>query len=449
MGDKYGDSSPPTFQRYLARDLWPWNFDSTAMVSTVRPLGVLWEEWKQESTQRYQQQKAVIHNQGITKSRPLTTSKSFKWNPIWSPTGETLYYFSASTDAQPEIRQINLQSYQDTSVTHLHTLTNQTSFTLSPDGTQLAFFQIGFHRSFSVYNDIWIRDLRRGKNKRLTKCERVEYPAWSPDGKTILGVKNDMGKTHLVSIDIKSKQVRMLQPETAHLGFSEPSWSSDGDYFAVSAWQEGGYQDIWIFDSEGRTGYPLLRDKAWDVFPCWTPDGKYVLFASDRTGVYNLFAYQLETEQMYQITNVLGGAFDPSVSPDGTQIAFVVYSKDRFNIHTMKFEPAEWKPVHNITHTSESTNLFFTGYKTQTQNTDDILNRQNNQLMPHRIHSYRPFATLLPRFWIPYPSLDESGLAIAAITAGRDVLGKHTYVANAQYGLSSRKPGYFFQYVND
>lgn len=449
MSDKYDDSSTHTFQRYLARDLWPWDFDSAALTSTVRPLGMLWEEWKQESTQRYQQQKAAIHHQGITVSEPRTTSKSFKWNPMWGPTGERLYYFSANNDAQPEIRQIHLRSRRDASVMRLHTLTNQPGFTLSPDGTQLAFFQIGFYRSFSVYNDLWIRDLRQGRTKRLTHGDRVRDPAWSPDGKTILGVKNERGNAYLVSVDLKSRQVRVLQPETTDLRFSEPSWAPKGDHFSVSAWQEDGYQDIWIFDAQGRSGYPLLHDKAWDVSPCWTPDAKYVLFASDRTGVYNLFAYRFETGQLYQVTNVLGGAFDPSVSPDGTQIAFVSYSSDGFNVHTMKCDPAAWKPVQNILLTSPLTDLFFVGYDTQISDADDVLKVHVNQPTSSQVHSYHSLPTLFPCFWIPYPAGDESGVAMAAITAGRDVLGKHTYVASAQYGLLSKRLSYTFQYIND
>ncbi len=449
MDEKYGAASSHTFQRYLASDLWPWNADGAARLSTARPLRLLWEEWKQELLQRYRQQEAAVRRQGVTKSQSVVNSKSSKWSPIWSPTGDNIYYFSAKTDAQPEIRQIELRSGRDTSVTDLHTLTKHVGLSLSPDGTQLLFPQIGFHRSFSVSHDLWIRDLQRNKTWRLTEAERVTDPAWSPNGQVILAVKNDQGKTQLVSIEPKMKRIRMLQPQSPELRFSEPAWAPDSNAFAVSAWQKGGYQDIWVFDTEGQTGYPLLHDKAWDVSPCWTPDGKYVLFASDRTGVYNLFAYQLETKRLYQVTNVLSGAFDPSVSPDGTQIAFVIYSKDGFNIHTMAFDPAEWRLVHQDSYTDPSGALFFTGYQKVTQNVDATQNMQANQPVPYRIHPYRSFSTLLPRFWIPYPTADESGLAVGALTAGRDVLGKHSYAAVAQYGVSSRRPGYFLQYVND
>ena len=55
----------------------------------------------------------------------------------------------------------------------------------------------------------------------------------------------------------------------------------------------------------------------WTWIPSFSPDGRFVVFSSDRTGIYNLFAYELATERLYQVTNLVSGAFQPTVSPDG------------------------------------------------------------------------------------------------------------------------------------
>jgi len=49
-------------------------------------------------------------------------------------------------------------------------------------------------------------------------------------------------------------------------------------------------QDIWIWDLARQTLTRLTSDPSGDLAPVWTPDGKRVVFASTRTGVYNLYA---------------------------------------------------------------------------------------------------------------------------------------------------------------
>ena len=69
-----------------------------------------------------------------------------------------------------------------------------------------------------------------------------------------------------------------------------------------------------------------------DVDPRFTPDGRYLLWSSDRTGIYDVYAYELATAQLYQVTNVLSGAFQPVVSTDGSQL---VYSR----LHDRRLRP--------------------------------------------------------------------------------------------------------------
>ncbi|GAI09102.1 unnamed protein product, partial [marine sediment metagenome] len=123
----------------------------------------------------------------------------------------------------------------------------------------------------------------------------------------------------------------------------QPSWSPNGEMIALSAWRHG-YQDIYILnldsDNIGNSTLQLIfYDKSIDLSPCWSPDGKYLFFSSDRTGIYNIFAFSLPDKKLYQITNVLGGAFQPAISPDGTQLAFIKYHATGYELHLMKVDP--------------------------------------------------------------------------------------------------------------
>ena len=56
--------------------------------------------------------------------------------------------------------------------------------------------------------------------------------------------------------------------------------------------------------------------------PAWSPDGNVVYFDSDRTGISNIYACDLRDHSLWQVTNVLGGAFQVAASPDGRRLAF-------------------------------------------------------------------------------------------------------------------------------
>src|SRR5690606_17435029 len=91
----------------------------------------------------------------------------------------------------------------------------------------------------------------------------------------------------------------------------------------------------------------ITADRAVDAGPAWSPDGRYVIFSSDRSGIPNLFAADLQPEddsvRLFQVTNVLTGAFDPDVSPDGRWLYFAAYHWDSYHMTRIPFDPSTWR----------------------------------------------------------------------------------------------------------
>ena len=54
---------------------------------------------------------------------------------------------------------------------------------------------------------------------------------------------------------------------------------------------------------------------------------------------------ELATKRLFQVTNVLSGAFQPSVSPDGRRLVFTGFTTDGFDLWTMPFDPASFWPA--------------------------------------------------------------------------------------------------------
>jgi Tol biopolymer transport system component len=100
-----------------------------------------------------------------------------------------------------------------------------------------------------------------------------------------------------------------------------------------------GKSDIFLIDTNGGNPRRLTKGHGNEASPTWSPDGAFIVYSSDRTGVSNLYAYAIGDGRTYQITNLVGGAFESSVSPDGKEIAFTGYSADGFDIYLTEFAP--------------------------------------------------------------------------------------------------------------
>jgi len=81
--------------------------------------------------------------------------------------------------------------------------------------------------------------------------------------------------------------------------------------------------DIYIYDI-GEDKLIQLTDTRWsDIHPVWSPDGKYIAFASNKEGTYDIYVMELETREVKQLTSGKGNDQYPEYSPDGSKIAFI------------------------------------------------------------------------------------------------------------------------------
>ncbi len=77
-------------------------------------------------------------------------------------------------------------------------------------------------------------------------------------------------------------------------------------------------QDIWVWDFARQTLTRLTSDPAGDLAPIWTPDGKRVVFASTRSGVYNLYAQAADgTGAAMRLSDGGNTQAPDAITPDG------------------------------------------------------------------------------------------------------------------------------------
>ena len=121
-----------------------------------------------------------------------------------------------------------------------------------------------------------------------------------------------------------------------------PRWSPDGTHVVYSVWKRGGYRDIRYVDVSTGSYRDITFDRAVDGSPSFSADGRFVFFHSDRTGIMNVYAWEVGTERFLQVTNVITGAYMPEPSPDGKTLAYVGYTTEGFDLFAMPIDESTW-----------------------------------------------------------------------------------------------------------
>ncbi|MDD5773680.1 MAG: hypothetical protein PHX78_09485 [bacterium] len=436
LEEKYGREKIADISIAYSGRSFPFLVESTGKQVLGKSYKDLWNGWTEELKVKYQKQKEEISVKGITGSQAVTQRGYINQYPLFSPDGRTILYLSSNADESPGIYIFDLENKKDTKVIDNNLPGASAYAAWAPDGKGFYYTKNDLHRNNTAYYDLYFFSLKEKKEIRLTRLLNAYDPAPSPDGKKLIFSVYKAERTRLAVADIS---VENLIPEDKITYLTEPGdvlynlprWSPDGSKIAVSIRRSGGYIDIWILDAQGKKLSEISNDRAVDSSPSWSPDGKYIIFASDRTGINNLYSYETGTGKLFQITNVLGGAFCPSVSPDGKTIAFSSYSSKGFDIHLMPLDPASWKPAEPY---------------------NDPYPKRESKDTPVEIKTkkYSSAGTILPRFWLPWFGYNkESGTFFGAMTTGRDVIDIHKYSIIASYGPKKGRLWYDLDYFYD
>ncbi|MDP3001145.1 MAG: tetratricopeptide repeat protein [Bryobacterales bacterium] len=161
---------------------------------------------------------------------------------------------------------------------------------ISGDGKQIAY-------SWCIEENCEIRVMGiDGSNPRTVFRDKEygrwpELYQWTADGKQILALllgDKGSGKGEFALIPAAGGPVRFLKTPTKF--WWSASVSPDGRFLVYDAYGEKADEsDIFLLPLEGGQEVPLVRSPAMDGGPVWMPDGKKVLFMSDRTGTKGLW----------------------------------------------------------------------------------------------------------------------------------------------------------------
>jgi Tol biopolymer transport system component len=429
LADKYGTRKLPQYENWYSGGI-PLFLNTQAKRVYGKSFYSLWRDFKNEMTYQYQSEIAKIKEHPITQTTQLTFEGNYTESPLFSKDNNEIFYVSQNSDEYPSLKVRDLTTHKTRTLLRKPI---SSAIRLSPDGTKLIFSIRDIYKNYYTYDDIYIYDIAEKKLSRITKGLRATDPDFSPIENKIVFVKNELGQTNLCIMDLDLNKITQLTYSDDYTQYSCPRFSNDGKRISVAVWKTGGEQDIYIYDLVTDWILPVTQDKALDIQPCWIKNDEYLLFSSDRSNVFNIYAYQLKNHKLYKITNVLTGAFEPALSLDNKKLAFLQYSSKGYDVHMMDFV-IDTLTEYVIASDSEV-----------------ISNNQEyskSESIETNLYHYNPFPSILPKFWLPLVSYDNSW-SIGGITYGADALFQHKYLVQGLYDLQDKKPTIYLDYTLD
>lgn len=412
LTERGGDDTLPRWTRHHSGQIIPFLDGRTSKKVTGAGLHAQWESWKQEATAKFQREAEPRRARGLTESLGLTARGIRQVSPRFSPDGQWIAYTSRTLSDFPEIRLMRSDGTED----HRLVLRNGGSgLSWTPDGSEIVFADSQVHRTFAVFSDLSAVEVESGRVRRVTRGVRAYDPDVSPDGGTVVFARKMGDRSELFTAALDEGEPRPLTTSGPGVEWSGPRWNPGGDEIVAARLRPGGWLNLVAVDPGTGSVRNLTNDRAKDVEPTWVPDGKAVVFRSDRDGISNLYALTPADGSLFRVTNVLGGAFEPSVSPDGRSVAFADYSAAGFDIRTFSLDlPA-----------AQEAPPFVDPYPVA---------RASPQPVSGPIKPYRPWTMLWPRFWTPWVELGDSQNRTGLATGGSDALFRHVWGLRALYG---------------
>ncbi len=480
---RVGDAGIADLAGDQAAQVWPYALGSLAERHFQgRSLEALWAEFVASERARWAAQIAEVRRRPPAAPARLTRRGARVLHPRWSPDGRSIVYLDGGLDERAALRRVSAGGDDLGAATNV-----EGNGTLAArSAREVLFAATDRFREYRSYDDLYLVDLETRRRARVTWGERATDPDVAPGGATAVYVARSGAGEHAlrrVRLDGGRPETLFARPG-AQLG--SPRLSPDGKRIAFEL-QEGGRRDIAVWEAGAVSR--ITDDDAIDTGPAWAPDGRRLFFASDRSGIYNLYAWEpspgrtstdvsgatgpawpaaiptansieapipsatrtspaiatpaatpahaasttarppLLPGTLRQVTNVESGAFEPDVSPDGSTLVFVTYSRAGYDLATLPVDPSRWLDPPAA----------------PARPPDPAERYDAAPEYPDR--GYRPWQTLAPTYWLPIVGSDGAGTTLGAFTAGGDAVGLHAWALQAQWSLSARDLDYDLAYA--
>jgi TolB protein len=235
----------------------------------------------------------------------VTSYKSITLLPKWSPQGDKITFNSYKDGVLAlylmDLSTRNAQRVSGKNVTGIGAC-------WLPDGSKLA---TSLNKNGN--RDIYTIDLNGNVTQQLTSHWADDLsPAFSPDGSKMAFVSNRSGNPQIYVKDLQTGNDERITFDLKYC--TSPVWSQTNKV-AFASMNDGKF-DIYIINPDGSNMKKLTDGSGNNEDPCWSPDGRFLVFSSNRDGSgYHLYLMNANGENQRRLTFLKGEDTEPSWSP--------------------------------------------------------------------------------------------------------------------------------------
>lgn len=314
----------------------------------------LYEEWKNHLLKKYRQKITDIGTQVY--GRKINKDGFTNLWPRFSPDGSRIYFLSngkndysrkqlysyALSDTVEEKQKIRLEMGIG-NIYDIHAPSGKICFSSAHSAKSQLPANMGGSKVLDLFTDTLPPDKKKFRlfhktDRQITRKKSVFSSSFSPSGDRIVYAHRSVDRFFLSIIDTSGKIDKKIFPgesDNIEIGYVfSVDWAPNGKDIAFS-FMDKKNRKIAIYDTTDNSCKVFCSNEFDQRDPCFSPDGKYLYFSSDRNGIFNIYRYHFESKKLQRITNVAGGGFAPSLSPDGKKLAYAGYAKDGYGIYLL------------------------------------------------------------------------------------------------------------------
>lgn len=406
----------------------------------------------------------IICEWGCQEGERLGESGFFTRSALFSPQGDTLAYLVREHNRDgvlmiaDRLRKGEAQ-FNIADAKRATEATGATRLSWMPDNNALVLDAVDVSGRYEERADLWMYDRERNKKFRLTMGRRAREPDVAPDGKSVVFVQLQPGKTEIAVanfvLDPKSGERRLGPSRVVYRpeGDNRVSWPTfvgpDRIVFVErdAMAKEGLKRISTAVTDSGSRGARALDTGGSATFPRYLAKKNALLFSSNRNGVTNLYLAAMRADGTVDrpkpITNSATRAWlgDLDMNADEN----LVYSRlDGDGAHLREIS----KDKRRQNETAAKGEL--TTIPPLIERTEPAYVAPEPTFKPGELdaHDFSPWPYMLPTYWMPYAAFVPDGAYLSASTSAGDPLGRHLVAASFSTDTRIGKPNTFFAYAN-